>query len=373
MVGKPWLDRNVGSLNLANDLSACRDLDFYKNFLRMDETTFNILLKKIEHRIQKNHTNMRESIPAIHKLIITLRYLATGESYRSLMYNFRVSESTISLFVPIVCQAIYEELKDNYLKVPSTVGEWLQISHEFEKQWNLPNVIGALDGKHIQIKAQGNAGSAYYNYKHQHSIVLLALVDADYTFTYINVGVNGRISDGGVFRESDLYSALTQNSLNIPADKALPKRIKKVPYVIVADAAFQSSLHILKPYPFRNMTRNQRIFNYRLSRVRRIVENTFGILANRFRILLHVNALEPQKVCIIVQAACALHNFLRKESSLAYIGTNPEEDIDRRYALAYSIRKQLGNRASNTALAIRDEFTEYVNGVGSVEWQENMF
>ncbi|KAJ8964066.1 hypothetical protein NQ314_005149 [Rhamnusium bicolor] len=59
--------------------------------------------------------NNRECISAREKLTITLRYLATGESYRSLMYYFRISGCTISLFVPVVCKAIYEELKDEYL------------------------------------------------------------------------------------------------------------------------------------------------------------------------------------------------------------------------------------------------------------------
>lgn len=87
-----------------------------KNFLRMDDQAFNKLLKKVENRIRKE-TFTRECISPREKLIITLRYLATGESFRSLMYNFRVHESTISLFVPVTLKAIYEELKNEYLKV----------------------------------------------------------------------------------------------------------------------------------------------------------------------------------------------------------------------------------------------------------------
>lgn len=115
---KPWLNNKMrGNIGFPEELLQCSDNDSYKNFLRMDEVTFNKLLKKIQHKLEKMDTKLRKCIPTKDKLIVTLRYLATGESYRSLMYNYRISESTISLFVPEVCKAIYEELRDEYLHV----------------------------------------------------------------------------------------------------------------------------------------------------------------------------------------------------------------------------------------------------------------
>ncbi|KAJ8977070.1 hypothetical protein NQ317_017232 [Molorchus minor] len=112
-----------------------------------------------QSRIEKRSL-YRECISARDKLIITLRYLATGEHFRILMYCYRVHESTISLFVPIVCKAIYEELKPNYLKVGTILFPVLVLSGlkflETELQWNIPNTVGALDGKDICINAPGN-------------------------------------------------------------------------------------------------------------------------------------------------------------------------------------------------------------------------
>jgi len=93
-----------------------------------------------------------------------------------------------------------------------------------------------------------NSGSEYINYKGTFSVVLMALVDADYCFTYADVGCQGRISDGGVFRNSTLFKKLNENQLNLPPNKPLPGKETFIPYVFVADDAFGLSPHIMKPY-----------------------------------------------------------------------------------------------------------------------------
>ena len=131
-----------------------------------------------------------------------------------------------------------------------------------------------------------NSGSYYFKYKGMFSIVLLGLVDADYKFIYVDIWCNGQISDGRVFRNSTLSSALKENKLNIPRPRIVGDRENLLPYVVVADDTLPLQQHIMKPYSSRNLTNEQRIFNYRLSRVRRTVENAFGILDNRFGVFL---------------------------------------------------------------------------------------
>lgn len=93
----------------------------YKNFLRMNIADFNNLLEMVSPLIKKEDTNMRESISPGERLALTLRFLATGDSFMSLQYLFRIPQSTISKIIPEVCDAIYKVLLSDYFKVISSI------------------------------------------------------------------------------------------------------------------------------------------------------------------------------------------------------------------------------------------------------------
>ena len=116
-----------------------------------------------------------------------------------------------------------------------------------------------------------NSGSHYFNYKGFFSVVLMGLVDTDYKFIYMDIGCNGRISDGGVFCNGQLSKALEKNTLDIPSAEILPGSTKKLPFVVVGDDAFPLKNYLMKPYSQHHLSREKRIFNYQFSRARRIV------------------------------------------------------------------------------------------------------
>ncbi|XP_042913196.2 uncharacterized protein [Parasteatoda tepidariorum] len=305
---------------------ALEDAEGYRRFLRMDTEIFEILLQKVEPLIVKQSTVMSIAIPAAERLAITLRYLTTGETQSSIAFNSCVAQNTISGIIPTVCTAITDVLKDDYMKVPTCEDEWKKIAADFRTLWNFPLCIGALDGKHINIAPPPNSGSSYWNYKQFFSVVLLALVDANLMFIYVDVGTNGRISDGGVWNKSTLKKLLDSGKLEIPKAELLPELNVFVPHVIVADDAFPLEINIMKPYPGKYLSVERRVFNYRLSRARRVVENAFGILATRFRVFQTKIQAHPIKVVKIVLAACALHNFLRYRCKNLY---TPSTSLDR--------------------------------------------
>ena len=95
------------------------------------------------------------------------------------------------------------------MQKPQSPHDWKIIAKKFREKLNFPNCVGAIDGKHVTIKAPGNSGSLFYNYKGTFSLVLLAIADANLKFIYIEVGAYGKNIDGGIFANSTLGKAET--------------------------------------------------------------------------------------------------------------------------------------------------------------------
>ena len=162
------------------------------------------------------------------------RYLTTGDSFKSISYNYRIGHTTASLIAHETCNAIVKTLMQEAMPL-LTEEQWKAISAEFLQRTGFPNCIGAIDGKHIQIQAPANSGSLYFNYKKTFSTVLLALVDAQYNFIAVDVGSYGKNSDGGILAHSNLGEALENGTFRLPPDEPLPGTSISVPYVIVGD------------------------------------------------------------------------------------------------------------------------------------------
>lgn len=103
----------------------------FSNFVRMPAESFELLIQKIGPLVSKQDTKFRMAIPVQEKLAVTLRYLATGDSYQSLSYTFRIPKCTICLFVPEVCAALSDVLKTDYLKVIILMYTYYMKSYNF--------------------------------------------------------------------------------------------------------------------------------------------------------------------------------------------------------------------------------------------------
>ena len=343
-----------------------------------------ILLMIIWYNIKNYISSVCRSRPSLDpglKLAITLRYIATGNSYKSLQYSFRVAHNTIAVFIPEVCQAIVDELQDEVFKFPTTQDEWREVADKFGKRWNFHNACGALDGKHVAIRAPRKSGTLYYNYKGYFSIILLGLVDADYKFLWADVGSQGSCSDCQIFNHGALRPSLESGAIGFPDPAPLPNDDRKIPFFILGDDAFPLRKWLMKPFSHRGLTDEERIFNYRTSRARRVVENAFGILAHRWRCLLSTMQQQPAIVTKIVMACLCLHNIMR----LRYQALH-NNDLDRdapngevipgpwrdNNVLEDMNNVVGGNMATREAKQLRIYLKHYYNNVGSLPWQDLM-
>lgn len=210
--------------------------------------------------------------------------MATGESYRSMSFAFRISHNNISVLIKDVWGALRQHLV--LLLLPSSSHNVLtQNSSNLYRKWNFSHRVAAIDGKHVKIKCPNNSGSLFFNYKEYFSVVLLAMVDADCKFVAVEVGSYGKEKDSGIFTKSDMGKLVYSVHFFLP-DEECSGLGKIMPYVIIGDEAFRLHKHIMKSFT-RAVARGNKektIFNYRLSRARRVTENTFGLFSQVFRI-----------------------------------------------------------------------------------------
>ena len=203
-----------------------------------------------------------------------------------------------------------------------TTEGWLEFAHDFEARWNLPDCLGAFDGKHIHIQKPNESGSLYFFYKQFFSVVLMAHVDSKYQFMWIDVGGVGQHSDAQIYNNSEPKECIEGGTLGIPDPAPLPHDDHPMPYFFVGNDAFVMRTYMLKPYGPRNLSKQHKIFNYSLSRARRVVENAFGILAFRFQYFVGQMRHEPDTVRLIV----TLHNLIRKRYKALNVRMLDQED-----------------------------------------------
>lgn len=291
-------------------------------------------------------------------------------------FSVRVSASIIGKIIPEVCVAIWEKLSSIYMRMPADSEDWKVIAKNFESIWNFPHCIGAIDGKHVVIKAPSNSGSLYFNYNGRFSVVLMALVDAAYKFIAIDVGSYGRNSDGGIFSNSSLGKATATKQLHIPDHEPLSSdsSLGPMPYVIVGDEALPLMENLTRPYPSgkKVIAQDQRIFHYRLSRVHRIVENACWLLSSCWRVFHAVLALKPENVTKVVLACCVLHNFLQSTSTPAVIASLTTETVQDVNAQGLQLITRMEIRATRYSAQVRENFTTYFCNEGVVPWQETV-
>ena len=197
----------------------------------------------------------------------------------------------------------------------------------------------------------------------------------------VDIGAYGRDNDAAILNASTFGRAFNEGNFHLPE---ISETDPKVPPVLVGDDIFALKPWLMKPYPGKYLTIQQRVFNYRLPRARRTIENSFGILAARWRIYKSPIKAKPSKVENIIEATVCLHNYLgltdgahyipigfvdsESNSGIVFQGHWKKELQDQACLLNFS--KSKSNRSVFDAIAIRNTFKDYFNSCeGSLSWQ----
>lgn len=203
----------------------------------------------------------------------------------------------------------------------------------------------------------------------------------------MDCGAYGSNNDAGVFSNSEFGKSLVNGHLHLPrGENNLPGSDKRTPCFFVADEAFRLTVDMMRPYSRRNLDIKRRIFNYRLSRARRVIENAFGILS-RWRVFRKPICMLPKTVDKIIMATICLHNFLKtindsiSVESRTYCPTNfiDTEQVDGIIPGAWrnesstgveSIRPSSCHRSTTEAYKQRDTLADYFfSSAGEIPWQ----
>ena len=104
----------------------------------------------------------------------------------------------------------------------------MKIAKEFETTWNMSHVLGAWNGKYICIQCPPNTGILFHNYKGFFSYVLLAICDAKYNFTLVDIGQYGINNDSGVLANSTMGKRFSNGTMNIPVDTGHKLNVHKL-------------------------------------------------------------------------------------------------------------------------------------------------
>lgn len=283
------------------------DADFKRNF-RVTRETFQFFVVELKG-IEKKVTRWREPVSLPKRIAIALYVLGSSSEMRTIMNLFGVGESTVRLILVEFCEEVKQKLLSRFIDAyPPTQEKINEIVSGFQENWGFPQTYGCVDGCHIEISPPAVDAIDYRNYKGFYSLNVLAACDYRYRITYVNVGAPGKVNDSSIFEQSQLKRQHVDHKLFY--DNSVRIDSVKVPVLLLGDGAFRLSQFMMKPFPFTvEMSEAQKRYNYLLSRTRRVIENVFGHLVARWRILSKALEFDIDNTKNIIICCCVLHNI----------------------------------------------------------------
>lgn len=343
------------------------DARFKKTF-RVSRETFQYILGKIEHDLQRE-TVTEDPISPAFRLAVCLYRLSRGDYYFTIAGMVDKGRSTVCTIVDEVTEAIIKNMWGKHVSAhfPGNEQQFREKMLDTEERWQFPCCWAAIDGCHIPLKCPDGGLSAckeFHNFKNFYSIVLMGMVDAKYRFVWASCGFPGNSHDSIIFQSTQLWTDIIDGQAIPPIGKDFDG--VTVPPLILGDSAFPFQTWLMKPFTNAVLSPQQRYYNYRLSRARMVIEGAYGQLKGRWRVLMRKCESPPEKVRTITLACVVLHNVCieRKDTLSNQLdltvdpATNDRRDreVIRRILNMRSCKRVPDN--SRQAARIRDALTQ---------------
>ena len=200
--------------------------------------------------LQRQVTRLRSPVPVRTVVAMLLKRLGKGLDYREIGDKFGVGASTACIKVNEAMKLLVSSKMHIISKIQRGI-DFKRIINGFQRKWNFPQCLGAIDGTHIPIKAPLVHHADYHNRKCFHSVILQGVCDSQCCFTDVFAGWPGRAHDSRVFGRSQIGNLITEGRL-IPDDSNLRRVIDNhvIEPFLIGDPAYPISKHLMKNYQF---------------------------------------------------------------------------------------------------------------------------
>lgn len=271
------------------------DSEFRQHFRCGRQTILYLINRYKESNFHPKYPSGREKVTEEKAVYLTIWYLANENSFREMADRFNISLSSAHRVLTRVVNFILS-LAGEYIRWPNST-EAEETSNYFRKKQGIEGIIGAIDGSHIRINRPAKNQEEYCNRKGFHSVLLQAIVNHRKMFIDVVCGEPGSLHDSRMLKRSSIYHKGQESNL-----------FGK--YFLLGDSAYPSLKWLVPPFKDNgNLTENEKLFNYRHSCCRIIIEHAFGLLKQRFRRLKKFYNLDIELIKKCIMAACILHNM----------------------------------------------------------------
>lgn len=283
--------------------------DFVLRF-RLTRGQFETVLLSIGDQIS-HPTGKSAAITAEQQLLVTLRFFANGSFYSIVGDAHGLSKASICRCIRRCVTAINGNLCAQYIQWPDNNG----LAQSFFNVAGMPAVCGCIDGTHIKLDGPQENEEQYINRHGDHSINAMCVCGPNRKFYYVSARWPGSVNDARVLRNSSLAQRFENGWRPFPNA------------ILLGDSAYPLKEWIIPPILNPNGLAEER-FNRAHKSTRRLIENAFGILKERFSCL-HGLRVQPDYACQIFKACCILHNICSDEE-----GFNAPDQVDNEVAVA---------------------------------------